>query len=149
MPIGMLRLQIRKSLCHTVTAGTTNRIFTNQNRQTKYHQADQIQQNKCRTAILTTNIRKFPYIAQTDCTAGGYQDKSQPCTETFPFFHSISSFYQSTCRFLSFPPLLSFSIPYFSPHENFSTQSKIKNIFQQSLPPLPLPDSSIVDLIPV
>ena len=49
-----------------------------------------IEKYKNSAAVLTADVRKFPYIADADRTACTDQNKSQTGFETVSFFHSSS-----------------------------------------------------------
>ena len=89
MPMRVFRLQIMKRQRFTVTAGAANCVLANQNRPAQNRQTNQIQYNKCGTAVLSADIREFPYISQSHGTAGRNQNKSQSCAEIFSFFHLV------------------------------------------------------------
>ena len=64
------------SFYRTFLAGSANGKLHSHNRQSKYHQKDQVTQYKRTAAAFSCNIRKFPDITDSDGTSGRYQDKS-------------------------------------------------------------------------
>ena len=64
------------SFYRTFLAGSANGKLHSHNRQSKYHQKDQVTQYKRATATFSCNVRKFPDITDSDGTSGRYQDKS-------------------------------------------------------------------------
>ena len=82
---GLFKLLIHVE--RTCPGPTPDGKFHRHDRQTENEQADQIDQHKAATPVLSAHPRKFPYIAAADGTSCRDHDKSETAAELFPFFH--------------------------------------------------------------
>ena len=70
MPFASFRLQLLKRADHTLPAGPAHGKFHDHDGQAQDDQEKQIHQHKGSAAVLAHDIRKAPYVAQADGTAG-------------------------------------------------------------------------------
>ena len=57
--------------------------FTDDDRHSEDCKEDQIHQNERSAAVHARHVGEFPYITQTDRTAGRYQNKAEAASEFF------------------------------------------------------------------
>lgn len=101
MPAAVGRFEDIKAFCRTAAASSADSKFTYHDGNPHNQEEQQINQNKRSPAKLAAKIRKLPDVANTNCTAGTDQDKSQTGTERFHskiFFRHKSTSFQTKLR---------------------------------------------------
>ena len=61
----------------------SNRKFRHHKGETQYGKKYKIEENKNCTTVISCDIRKSPYISQTDGTPCSHQQKAQSCSQLF------------------------------------------------------------------
>ena len=92
MPSCSFRLQFFKCCGDTEMTAAADGELADHNRHSHDQQEYQINQNKCCSSHLSTQVWKLPYIANTDRTSCRYKNESQTRSEFFSF-HILPSLF--------------------------------------------------------
>ena len=92
VPFCPQRLQPVERLRDTAACGASHGELHYHDRESQQHQAAQIDQHKCRPAVLSRDIRETPYISKSDRAARRDQDEPDTGAEFFSFHQLLSSF---------------------------------------------------------
>ena len=85
---------------------TTDNQFTHHARQPQHNHTSQINQDECRTAVLTRHVGETPHVAQADCRPCRGQNHTQHAAEICSFcclLHSyfLLSIFKSGCKIIN------------------------------------------------
>ena len=95
MPLTPLRFQRLIGAHGTLMRCPSDGELHREHRNPHDDQKDQIEQHEDTTAVLSDEIRKLPYVSDTDGTSCTDQDEADAGFKAFPFTHSVSPYKKS------------------------------------------------------